>query len=190
MTGDRTPDLELRRSRPVIGSVDGLPSPEVSVRILTYKLPGVETEVLENGTFRLHHLPPETPVQLLVDGLPPGYTHRGVRVTAGSEDVAIHVTQSANLRGRALFADTDLPAAGAVVYHENGPSGRRVATADENGWFSLTDLPSGEVWIHASATSTEVSQVDGVLREVERSGRRSVEVDEGRDLNGVEIRIF
>jgi hypothetical protein len=190
---ERDRDLRLERTFPVVGKIEGFPGSDYSaLRILVYKLPGVETRVLSDGTFYLDHLPPKTHVQLLVHGLAPGYTHRGARGTAGGEDLAIQVTRSASLRGQAIFAETEYPAAGAIIYHENGPSGRPLVTADSSGWFSLDDLPAGEVWLYASGRFREVAIVDGVRKTewVDRSGSRSVLVEEGQDLNGIEILIY
>lgn len=191
--GDEDRDLRLQTTAPVSGSVTGLSGIDPStLRILAYNVPGVSADVGPDGSFRLDFLPPEAEVLLLVHGLPRGYTHRGTRASAGSEGVSIQITRAAQLVGRVIMAETEGPAAGAIVYHENGPSGRQTAEADASGRFTLDGLPAGEVWIHASARSREVVQVGGArdTRVIELSGRRSVEVEDGENLTGVEIRVY
>ena len=183
--------IRLRRTHPVAGDIEGLEGDLSGLKILAYKLPGVETSVFSGGAFLLDHLPPERVVQLLVHGLPPGYTHRGVQVRAGDREVRVEVTPTVNVSGRAVFADTERPASGANVYHENGPSGREVVAADSNGWFSLSGLPLGDVMIHASTKTREIGENGGPgSRTVNRAGSQSLQLEELRDLKGVEIRIY
>lgn len=186
--GDEEKVLQLHSTQPVSGRVEGLDGDFSGLKILTFKVPGVETSILEDGVFLLDHLPTETDVQLIVHGLPAGYTHRGVHVKAGTRDIAIQVTPAVKLMGRAVFADTDRPAVGARIYHENGPGGREIATADSGGWFSFSELPLGEVLIHASTQQT--TMIDGVKMTIDRTGSRTLEIGEDRDLGGVEIRIY
>jgi hypothetical protein len=186
--GDEEKVLQLHRTELVSGRVEGLEENLSDLKILTFHVPGVETSVLEDGVFLMDHLPTDTDVQLIIHGLPAGYTHRGVHVSAGDRDIAIQITPAVKLMGRVVFADTDRPAVGARIYHENGPAGRETATADSGGWFSFSELPLGEVLLHASTQQT--TTVNGVKRTIDRTGSRTLEVEGDRGLSGVEIRLY
>jgi hypothetical protein len=175
-------DLTLLTTRPVVGRV--VAPPEVQLRDLelaVFRLPGVSTRVHEDGLFYLDQLPPSpTRARLLLQGLPPGFTHRQVLATAGDAELVIRVERACRARGR-VVASGGAAVPGAFVMHNHGPRGVVGVHCGSGGEFELDAVPSGEVDIEAfSPESFRGGGLAGVRRET---------FEEGRDRSGIEVRV-
>ncbi len=183
-------EVVLQETRPVDGAV--VTPPEVrpdTLELRAYRVPGVATKPLADGGFFLDSLPlPPTNVRLVLAGLPPGFTHEECLVTAGQQKVEVRVTRAARVRGVVVTADRDIGVPSAYVEHNHGPAGKTGTYTDGSGRFELDFVPPGRIRIEAFGGQTRRMGKDGVER-VTSSGFALVDVEEGKDIEGVVIRI-
>lgn len=155
--GAQGPVVPLVPTKPLRGRV-ALP-PEVDARqllVLAKGLPGVQAEVAADGTFQLDHLPPNVQPRLLVHGLPTNWTHSVVNGGAGQENVVVEVVRGQTVRGLVLDRMTQIPQAGAMVWHDCGPLGGATVTTGEDGAFEFERLPEGKVKLRAQVGYTPI----------------------------------
>lgn len=183
-------EVVLQQTRPVDGAIvtptDVRPD---TLELRAYRVPGVTTKPLADGGFFLDSLPlPPTNVRLVLAGLPPGFTHEECLVTAGQQKVEVRVTRAAKVRGVVVTADRDIGVPAAYVEHGHGPAGKTGTYTDGSARFELDFVPPGRIRIEASGGQTRRMGKDGVER-VTSSGFALVDVEEGKDVEGVVIRI-
>ncbi len=184
--------LTLYRTRPVEGRVAvpvGIDASTLSLRALRF--PGATGMVRADGGFTLEALPmPPTRVRLLVAGLPAGFTHHAVYVSAGDKEVEVNVQRAAVMRGVVVTADRDLPIVAAYVEHPHGPRGGAGAYTDSSGRFVLVDVPAGRVRVEAFGGHTARGQPtvapDGAHVP---TGFADTDVEAGKDVEGVVVRV-
>lgn len=188
---DQPFEVKLRRTRPVEGSIRAPAELRAdSLDLRAFRVPGVRTKPLADGGFYLDCLPmPPTEVRLVLGGLPPGFTHEECLVSAGQQKVEIKVTRAAKVRGVVVTADRDLGVPGAYVEHGHGPSGRTGVYSDSSARFEIDAVPPGRIRIEAFGGQVRRLSKDGAAERVTSGGFALVDVEEGKDVEGVVIRI-
>lgn len=180
--GAEVPLAVVTSTKPLQGRVQ-LPAgvSATELRVVARGLPGVESRLEADGSFRLDHVPAWTWPRLVVHGLPTGFTQRGCQATV-AERAEVVVEQAIVLRGYVLDALTQSPVDGATVYHENGADGLTTCTTGMDGSYEFTDLPSGPVRLFAYRKDKESGAV--------RSGERRIELRASEpELDNVLVRI-
>ena len=130
-----------------------------------------------DGLFTFGGLPEGSVVDLKI--IAPGYARESrFNISAGSESLAVKLELAGSIEGRVVFGETGEPAKGVEVYTQGVyPSeGWGDSQTDENGYYSLTNLPAGEYDVMLGGEHTDWTAV----------AREYVEVSEGqvvKDMN-------
>jgi len=106
--------------------------------------PGSTAKTDEKGNFVLRNLPEDAKVGLNVFG--PGYAKEyRYNIQAGTEGVEFTLKSEGRIEGQVTFGDTGQPAKGVILYTQglHPTDGWGEAKTDENGYYALTNLSSG-----------------------------------------------
>jgi hypothetical protein len=173
------PVVALARARVCAGRVHAPPQVDLTrIRVLARGLPGVHTVPAADGHFVLDHVPLGVEPRVLLDGLPPTWTHALVRV--GDAPLRIDVVPAAVVRGRVIDADTRRPLAGALVWCGD----RDPVRSDADGRYALERVLPGSVAIEA-----KWELVEGPRQRTSFAGRVAVVLEPSREHDGVDVPI-
>jgi hypothetical protein len=158
-------DFKLQPVAPAKGRVllpAGVSAKGLEIRV--YQLPGVSTDVKEDGSFALHHLAKEdaTVFRILVANLPEQYTHPRVRVRPGQDGITVSIRKAVTVVGTVLQGDDGRPVVGALISHEHGPRGGRQARAAADGSFRLEGVPPGDIALRVTLQKSRRHPEGGV----------------------------
>lgn len=198
-------DLQVEPTRAVEGLLASDGARELGGHVLrVFHLPGVTTVTDERGAFSLDHLPARLErAFLLVTSLPEHLTHRQAAITAGRTGIVVDIVPASVVRGRVVSGNSERGIAAARVHHEHGPRGREVVECDGSGHFEIGRVPPGTLELTAEVLlRREGQKAPSPLPPVPGAppaarprvelvqGSVSVDVERGRDLDGVVIRLY
>ena len=143
------PEFELVPVPPLHGKVQ-LPAElegilqKKTLRVSVFQHPGVSAAVLTDGRFIMHHLAGGKNYRTLLQGLPPGFTHRVVYAQPGQR-CTIDVVPAVTLRGRVVSRRGTRGFAKTEVWHQDTTRGNEKVYTDGYGRFALPNVPKGTV---------------------------------------------
>jgi RNA polymerase sigma factor (sigma-70 family) len=138
----------------------------------------VRTE--NDGLFAFRDLPEGSVVDL--DIIAPGYAkERKFNISAGTEGLMVKLKRAGSIEGRVVFGETGEPVKGVEVYTQGVyPSeGWGDSQTDENGYYSLTNLPAGEYDVMLGGEHTDWTAV----------AREYVKVSEGQAVKNMNLEL-